>query len=159
MRRKHHCPNCGAPIVLASDTVQLECPQCHNELVLESGSKLYLAKPSRAYLDVDGMPRASNQFLQDSHFEHRELSESRQKRTTVLAQERIAQERRRRREGMISGFLGITIGLLVLGLLGIQIYYSGANTFNNAGVCLAILFVIVEVGVVLWFRKAFPLDK
>jgi hypothetical protein len=77
----------------------------------------------------------------------------------MLVQERIVQERKRRDEGTRRGYLGIIVGLLALCLLGIQIYTSEANAFNIAGVCLAIVFVIAEAGVVVWLRKAFPLDK
>lgn len=159
MRKKHFCPNCGATIVLPSITDHLECPQCNKELIFESGSKLFLAKPSSTYLDQDRIPRPAGLPSQDYSLQSPKPSESRQKRTTMLAQERIAQERKRRQEGMFSGYLGITIGLVSLGLLGIQIYSSGANEFNVAGVFLAIILVIVEAWVVLWFRKVFPLDK
>jgi hypothetical protein len=159
MIKEHRCPNCGAAIELLPKSDHLHCSQCNAELIVESGSKLFLANPSSPYLDQDRMSHPADLALQNSTSSSPPLSESRQERFDLLTQERIAQEKNRRQEGVFFGYLGIAIGLLGLGGLGIQIYLSGANKFNIAGAGLAIIFVCFEVGVVLWYRKAFPLDK
>lgn len=159
MRKKHICPNCGAKIVLPSIADNLVCQQCNSPLLLKSGSKLFLANPSSSFLDEDRTPHKSEPATQDDYPGPLELSESRQKSAAMLAHERRSQEKKRRQEGIFSGRLAITMGLLLLGVLGIQIYFLGVNEFNIVGTCVGLFLVIVEIFIVIWFRRSFRSDE
>jgi len=159
MRKKHICPNCGAKLVLPSIADNLTCPQCNTQLLLRSGSKLILAKPSSSYLDEDKATHESELATQDDHSGSLELSESRQKKVTLLAHERMSLEKKYRQEGVFSGRLTIAIGVFFLGVLGIQIYFLGVNEFSVVGIFIGILAVLGGVSVIMWFRRVFHSDE
>jgi hypothetical protein len=154
------CPNCGEQIKAPSDSVALMCDSCGKSLLFSSEHKLILAEPITTYHDsslasddLGGrqrlFPGAGPETLQ--------LSDHRKRKADQLARERVSQERKTFRQGLVSGFLVIILGGLLLLSIGIHIYYFESNWLDLAGIVVGGCFLGLGLFIVVWFLRAMRL--
>ena len=156
MESQFYCPNCGESLDSEPTESEFGCSHCGEALVYSSDHKVVLAKPIQTYLESYGRPQSA-ELGPSGNNEIRvspQPSPERQKRAAGLAIERIANEKKDLRKGLIYGIVFTIFGGIFLIISLLRILFVTGDWLNFAGFGFGFLIMAVGIYLATWFFRS-----
>lgn len=156
MESQFFCPNCGESLDSEPPDPEFSCRHCGEALVYSIDHKVTLAKPIQTYLESDGQPQ-SNELESSEENEIRvipQLSPERRKRAAELAIERIANEKKDLRKGIVYAIFFTIFGGIFLLVSLLRILFVTSDWLNYVGFGFGFLIMALGIYLANWFFKS-----